>query len=239
MPDNPQNRLLVALSADAYALLKPHLTRVMLEQDAVLYEEGDPLTTAYLPETAVVSFVTRMNDGSVIETASVGREGAIGFVGALATSAAIRRSIVQLSGEALAIHVDRVRDAAAQSREIRDLSMWYSAVFIAHMHQLVACNARHGIEQRLARWLLQFYERASSTQLPLKQEFLAQMLGVQRPTVSLTANALQRRRLITYRRGKLEIRDPAGLRRAACECYQKMRDAESGLPRVSPSERPG
>ena len=227
-----RNRLLAALSAEAYGHLAPHLCRLALAQDAVLYEEGEPLTKASLPETAIISFVTRMQDGSSVETASVGCEGAIGFVGSLATTVALRRSTVQLPGEAFVIDVNRVREAAARSAELRDVAMWYSAVFIANMHQLVACNARHSIEQRLARGLLQFCDRAESTRLPLKQEFLARMLGVQRPSVSLAANALQRRGVITYRRGKLEIRNATALKDATCECYQKMRRAELDLPPV-------
>lgn len=232
MPVNPRNRLLQSLSPDAYALLAPHLARVHLAQGTVLYEEGAPLTTAYLPETAIIALVTRFDDGTMVETATIGPETGIAFAMSVATTVALRRTFVQLGGEALVANVMHVRTAAERSAEIRDVMIWHAAVSLTNTYQLAACNARHSIEQRLARCLLQFSDRAESLHLPLKQEDLAQKLGVQRTSVTGAASALQRQGLIAYRRGKLEIRDVGGLRRITCECYTKMKRAHDALPRA-------
>lgn len=230
MPVAPRNQLLAGLTPDAYALLAPHLVRVHLAQETVLYEEGAPLATAYLPETAILALATTLEDGTMVETATIGRESALAFLTSIATTVAIRRTFVQFAGEVLVTDVAHVRAAAEQSAEIRNVMMWHAAVSIANMHQAAACNARHSIEQRLARWLLQFHDRAESRHLPLKQEALAQMLGVQRTSVTAAANALQRQGLIAYRRGKLELLDVEKLSRVACECYGKMRLAHEHMP---------
>lgn len=238
MPENHRNHLLAALSPAALALLAPHLTRVRLAQGDVLYEEGEVLARTYFPETAIVSFVTRLEEGGATECAVVGREGAIGFVGRACVNVALRRKVVQLGGEALVMNAARVGEAVEASPEILAMSRWTSAVFQSQVLQLVACNARHTVEQRLARWLMQVYDRADGRRWPLTHEFLAEMLGVQRASVSHAAGALQRQALITYHRGRLEVRYPEQLRAVCCECYERMRTARH-LPRRCPPAAAG
>lgn len=233
MSESFRNRLLAALSPDALAHLTPHLTRVRLEQGQVLYQEGALLTHTYFPETAIVSLVTHLPDGPSIECGAVGCDSAVGFVGAACVNVALRQKVVQLPGDAWMIEADRVRAAVDASPEILHLMLWTSAVFQSNTLQLVACNAHHPIEQRLARWLMQFYDRADGRRFPLTHEFLAQMLGVQRSSLSPAANALQTQALIDYRRGKLEVRYPDLLRAACCPCYENMRRTSERLPRRS------
>lgn len=233
-----RNELLAALPPDAAALLAPHLVHVALAGGTVLYEAGAPLDRAYLPETAVLSYVTEMADGSLAESASVGREGAVALVGAASTTVALRRVVVQVAGEAFALDVARVREAAERSAAFRDLLMWHSAVFQSVTFQLVACNARHTIEQRLARWLLQCRDRTGASHWSLKQDALARVLGVQRPGISLAAAALRRAGLIEHGRGSIEIRDADGLGGIACECYATMRRLGARTPRPIPPAGP-
>ena len=231
MSASPRNHLLAALSAEALALLAPHLRRVHLDQGTVLYEAGDTLTRAYFPETAIISIVTHLPDGLTIECGIIGCEEALGFVGAACVNIALRQTIVQLSGEALAIDADALQEAIDESCELLDLMLWHGSVAQYRSLQLIACNAHHSVEQRLARWLMQFYDRAAGRRFPLKQEFLAEMLGVRRASVTGAAQALQNQVVISYHRGMLEVRYPEQLRQACCPCYEIMRAAPAQLPR--------
>jgi CRP-like cAMP-binding protein len=223
-PVQPSNRLLASLGRDDYSILRPHLTRVRLKQQAIVQEPAAPIDHVYFPLTGMVSLVATLKSGEAIEIAGVGREGAIGTKVGLQPQLAFARAIVQLPMIALRIELGKFQEAAAKSLAITHLATCANDIMIANLQQSAACNALHGLDARLARWLLHAYDRYEGDSLPLTQESLSRMLGVRRTTVSVAAHALQAAALVRYRRGKIELTDRAGLEATACECYRTMRD---------------
>jgi CRP-like cAMP-binding protein len=218
-----RNRLLALLPPADFSLLAPHLKEVPIERGAVLHEPGDQILHVYFPHSGMISVVAVMRDGDAVETATVGREGAIAASAGLGARIASARAIVQLPGMASRISTLRFGEAVDQSLGLRDLVVQYNEVLLAQVQQSVACNALHDVEARLCRWLLQTRDRMDSDTLPLTQEFLAQMLGVRRTTVTLVARILQSAGMIRYRRGQIEICDRIALEEGACECYLAVR----------------
>jgi CRP-like cAMP-binding protein len=219
-----RNRLLGALRPSERALLEPYLKEVTLSQGQILQEQGDDIEQIYFPHHGMISLVAVMNNGGkIIETATVGREGAVGAMAGFGPRHAFRRAIVQVAGTAAKIPTAHFREAVKSSEALRDILVRYNEVLLAQVQQAAACNAFHEAEQRLARWLLQTRDRIDTDTIPLTQEFLAQMLGVRRTTVTIIAHALQERGLLRYRRGQIEITDRQGLERVSCECYETVR----------------
>jgi CRP-like cAMP-binding protein len=219
-----RNRLLTSLRPSERASLEPYLEQVSLPQGQILQEQGDDIEQIYFPHLGMISLVAVMNDGGkIIETATVGREGAVGAMAGFGPRHAFRRAIVQVAGTAAKIPTARFRDAVKGSEALRDILVRYNEVLLAQVQQSAACNAFHEAEQRLARWLLQTRDRIDTDTIPLTQEFLAQMLGVRRTTVTLIAHALQERGLLRYRRGRIEIVNRQGLENVSCECYETVR----------------
>ena len=226
-PDRPrsarQNLLLAALSPAELALLSPHLKEIELEQGTVLQEQGDRIDHVYFPNDGIVSLLAVMRQGDAIETATVGREGAIGLLAGLGPRRAQTRAVVQVSGSAMRVASARLRKAAESSQAIRDTIGRYGEVLLIQVQQTAACNALHDVEARLSRWLLQARDRLDENTIRLTHEFLSQMLGVRRPTVTVVARMLQDAGLIRYHRGHIEIIDRRGLEARACECYAVIR----------------
>jgi CRP-like cAMP-binding protein len=220
-----ENRLLGCIPAPALALLAPHFKPIPLNQGAVLHEPETPIETAYFPLSGAVLLLAVMKGGEAIETAIVGHEGAIGLIGHMGSWQARTRAIVQVSGIANAISVAVLRNVVLQSEPIRDLIVRYKETLLQQTQQMVACNALHTVEERVARWLLEVSDRINSTELPATQDILGQVLGVRRTTVTLVAQKLQQKGLIRYRRGRILIRRPDALRTVACECYNVNRRA--------------
>ena len=164
-----------------------------------------------------------MEAGEVVETATVGREGAIGAFGGLGPWHAFTRAVVRLPGTATVISVGHFQAAVGQSERIRNLVLRYKEALLGQVQQTAACNALHPLEARLARWLLQTLDRADDPKLPLTQDFMAQMLAVRRTTVTLIASQLQEAGPISYRRGVIVVRDRSKLEEAACQCYRTIR----------------
>jgi CRP-like cAMP-binding protein len=218
-----KNSLLNALSADDFALLGPHLTHVSLEKGRLLYDPGDDIDTVYFPHYCVISLMTLMNNGSAIESATIGREGALGLPAAWAPRESLSRAIIQVAGDASRMSATALADAARRSPALRGLIDRHSEALYGHAVQSVACNALHAVEARFCRWLLTCHDRIDNDTVSLTQEFLADMLGVQRTTVTAVAGALQARGLIRYRRGVVDILDRAGLEAMTCECYGAVR----------------
>jgi CRP-like cAMP-binding protein len=216
----PANRLLSDLGDADFALLAPHLRDVPLIQGVVLQEQEAPVENVYFPLSGVISLISVMEGGEVVETAMVGREGAVGAFGGLGPWNAFTRAVVQLAGIAAAIPVSRFQAAVGQSDRIRNLVLQCKEALLAQVQQTAACNALHPLESRLARWLLQTLDRASDPELSLTQDFIAQMLAVRRTTVTLIAGKLQEAGLIRYRRGRIVVLDRPRLEEAACECYR-------------------
>jgi CRP-like cAMP-binding protein len=217
------NRLLAALPEAALADLSAHLTPVTLVQGEALFEPGDTLTHVHFPLRGLVSIVTVMADGTAVETATVGPEGAVGLVQAIGTGKVFWRAIVQLPGEALCIERTRLQAIGAVDEAVREIARRYTEAVLMQVLQLVACNALHGVEARLARWLLTCRNCVCDDRLPLTQGFLAEMLGVSRTTVTQVARNLQRAKLIAYRHGQVRLLDHPGLERCACECHARIR----------------
>jgi hypothetical protein len=186
----------------------------------------------------MVSLVTVMQNGETVETAVFGREGVLGFSGALVTRQSFGRDIVQLPGSASRISLVRLREAFDASPAVRALLLRFTEALLAQTFQTVACNAVHSVEARCCRWILSTRDRMNSDTLPLTHEFLAEMLGVQRSTVSLVARTFQTAGLITQGRGFITITDRAGLEEVACECYGTIRRSfERLLPRTYAGHR--
>jgi CRP-like cAMP-binding protein len=217
------NRFLAALPSADLALLSPHLRDVPLERGAVLHEPGDELEHVYFPHSGMVSLVVVMLNGASVETATLGRAGIVGAAAGLGSRCAQGRAVVQLPGEAARLAADRFHAAVNESQAIHDLVVRYNDALIMQIQQSVACNALHTLDARLARWLLQTHDCLDGQPIPLTQDFLAQMLGVRRTTVTLTARLLQGAGMIQYSRGVVRIVDRARLEQTACECYATVR----------------
>jgi len=217
------NRLLSALSTKAFGALKSNLKRVSLKQGYVLQEPGDKINYLYFPHVGMISLLAVMKNGKAIETATVGREGAVGIMSAMSRQCAFCRVVVQTPVEASRIATAHFQKALASSVEIRNTAVRYVETLMAQVQQTAACNALHEIDARLCRWLLQTHDRTDGDIIPLTQEFLSEMLGVTRTTVTLVARQLQKAGAISYRRGKIEIINRRALERRACECYEVIR----------------
>ena len=213
------NQLLASLSANVFAAIKPHLKAVELTHGAILAEAGSEIQRVYFPHSGVISLVVELDLGDMIETAMVGRDGVFNAASALDGKVSLNKAIVQLAGMASVIAVDRFRKIAGEFESFRAVLIHHEQVLFAESQQSAACNASHSVEARMCRWLLRMRDLAGSDDLLLTQEFLAQMLGVRRPSVSLVANTLQKAGLIKYRRGNIRLLDLDGLREASCECY--------------------
>src|SRR6195256_3407686 len=198
------NRLLVALGRKDRALIEPHLLLRLLGRSQVLFEPGEDIETTYFPCRGTMgSLLVVSADGREVEAATIGREGAIGGIVSAGHKPAFGRAVIQIGGPAFSVPTARLEDAKHRSPVFHDLFSRYADALIAQMMQSVACNALHSIAARCSRWLLSPQDRVGQTAIPLTQEALAQMLGVQRTTVTSVAKALQARGLIRYPRGRL------------------------------------
>ncbi|MBU1378923.1 MAG: Crp/Fnr family transcriptional regulator [Alphaproteobacteria bacterium] len=224
-PARRSNRLLAALSARDFAVLEPHLEPVALPRGRVLFEPGDEVTTTYFPcHRTMASLLIVTRDGREVEAATIGREGAVGGIVSEGYKPAFGRAVIQVGGDALAINTSHLEAAKTGSHRFGDLFSRYADALLAQMMQSVACNALHRTEERCARWLLATQDRAGDRMIHLTQESLAEMLGVQRTTVTAVTGVLQDRGLIRTHRGRVEVLDRPGLERTACECYRAVED---------------
>lgn len=226
-----QNRLLVSLPADDFALLAPNLTSVELERGRLLYDPGDRMDTVYFPHEGVISLMTLMENGAAIESATIGREGALGLHAAACPRQSMSRAIVQTPLRASRIGAAQLHEVWQRSARLRELVERHSEALFGHALQSVGCNALHAVEARFCRWLLTCHDRITNDTIALTQEFLADMLGVQRTTVTAVARNLQEKGAIRYRRGIVDIIDRSALETLACECYAVIqRNYERLLP---------
>jgi CRP-like cAMP-binding protein len=217
------NRLLAALEADDFARLEPHLEALQLAAGRVLYESGETVRHAYFPHGCVVSLLAVLEDGDSAEVALFGREGVLGYASSLVSREAFGRYVVQVPGAASRVPITRLSEAVEASPVLRDLLQRYTEALLMQTFQSVACNAVHAVEARCCRWILSTQDRVGQRDLPLTHEFLAEMLGVQRSTVSLVTRPLQAAGLIRQGRGVISVTDRAGLEESACECYGAVR----------------
>jgi CRP-like cAMP-binding protein len=229
------NAVLASLSASDAAALRIHLKATHLEQKTVLYEAGDTIKSVYFPISAVVSLVLTLATGETTEAAMVGKDGAIGIASALDGKIAISRAIVQLGGDAMVCDPAAFKGAAMQSENLISIVMRHEQTLFAQAQQSTACMANHEVEARLCRWLLRARDLSESDHLPFTQEFLAEMLGVRRTSVTAVARTFQEAGIVKYTRGKIEILDVEGLKDSACECYEAVKEHYRHLVGASPS----
>jgi CRP-like cAMP-binding protein len=223
------NKLLAALPRDHFDRLLPHLMALRLPQGQVLFEAGDEVDQIYFPHYGMLSLLTVLRDGKAIETATVGREGVVGAAAGLGLYKSMVRVVVQMPTTCSKIAAPHFRAAAAGSEAVRNLCIRYNEVLLSQARVTAACNALHSIEARFCRWLLQSGDRAASDTIPLTQEFLAEMLGVRRTSVTEVASKVQSTGVITYSRGIIKVLDRKALMRMSCECYETLLDQSAML----------
>jgi len=218
------NRLLGALESVSRKRIDPHLEPVELKLGAIVCEAGGLLKHAYFPEGSVLSLLTVLENGSAVETANIGREGAFGLFAAMYSRVSFNRCIVQLEGRMVRCPIELLQSEFKSSEHVRDLFVSYSETLLSQVQQSVACNAMHSTEERMCRWLLMMHDRAEGESLTYTHEFLANMLGANRKSVTLAAQSMQTAGLISYRRGTIQVLDRPGLEKASCECYAIVRE---------------
>ncbi len=213
------NKLLSALSKKEYNRLLPNLETVSLPVRQIIYAPNELIDYIYFPTDAVISLVNVTQKGGIVEAATVGNEGMVGIPVLLGGDEIIGQAIVQVAGNAVRMKADVFKGAVPNGSQFHNLLLRYTLALMNSISQTVACNSLHSAEQRCCRWLLMCQDRVQSDSFLLTQEFLSQMLGVQRPTVSGVATVLQQAGLIRYRRGKMTICNRSKLEAISCECY--------------------
>ena len=214
------NVILLSLPNDEYNLLRPHLEPVDLPQYEILHEPGEKLDFIYFLNEGMTSIVALSRDGRSVEVGIVGKEGMVGMGLTVGLRRGTFRAIMQMSGRGMRVRSNVFQDVLRSATTLRLELSRFALMQGLQVAQLAACNRLHEVEQRLARWLLMCQDRVDSAWLPLTQEFLAQMLGVERPAVSVEAGKLQELGLIEYHRGKVRVLNRKGLERVSCECYE-------------------
>jgi CRP-like cAMP-binding protein len=218
-----RNRLLASLSREVQTQLLPKFNHVSLSRNQSLYVAEQPIDAVFFIESGMVSMVAQLEDGVQAEVGIIGCEGMVGTPLMHGVDASFTDAFMQIAGTALRMAASTFRQELAANEEFRMLLLRYGEACQAQISQTAACNGRHGLEQRLARWLLMAHDRVKDDELPLTQEFLAMMLGVHRPSITVTAGILQRAGLIRYASGRITILDRPSLEASSCECYGAVR----------------
>jgi len=214
-----KNLLLSLLPPSDLKQLESHLKPARFEQHHVLFEADEQIRHVYFPTGAVISLVVTLSTGETIEAAMVGHDGVVGASAALDGKISLSRGIVQLSGEMIVCNLEALRSVALENPRLLALLVRHEQTVYAQAQQSAACFATHQVVARLSRWLLRARDLSGSDTLPFTQEYLAEMLGVRRTSVTVVAHTLQAAGLIKYARGKIQILDKDGLEDSACECY--------------------
>ena len=222
MPEK-NNLLLEALPESERQALAPHLTAVDLPQHAVLFDVRDIVTHVHFPTSAVVSLVIPLSTGETVESAMVGCDGVVGGAAALNGRVSLNRAIVQIGGGVLRCPVEPLKEILKDHSYIRSLIGAHEQALFSQAQQSAACNVTHFIESRLCRWLLRAADLAGTHDLPLTQEYIAEMLGVRRTSVTMVARTLQEAGMIRYARGNIKLLDIPALKDSACECYETVK----------------
>jgi CRP-like cAMP-binding protein len=225
------NKLLLSIADSDYSSLRPHLEYLSLPNHLVLHEAGEKLQFVHFPNRGLISLVVVMKDGKTAEAGIVGNEGFTGTLAAVGLNRSPLQAVVQITGNGFRLKVRALQSTLESAPRLQWMLSRYAAIRSMQVAQTAACNRLHDIEQRLARWLLMTQDRVDSESLAITHDFLATMLGTDRPSVSLAAGVLQRKELIEYTRGAVEIVNRKKLEDSACECYGVIRqyDGELGM----------
>jgi CRP-like cAMP-binding protein len=224
------NLLLTALPSEEQRRLEPHLERVSLQLRDPLIDPGETIRYVYFPDGSVASSVHAMRDGSTVETSITGFEGMVGVQVWLRQRTTLSRIFVQVPGDAWRMRSDVfLNEVVKRQSPLNDVIADYVHAYLSITTITAACNRIHRIEERLCRWLKMVHNRVDGNYFPVRHEFLAYMLGVHRPSVSIAANILKKAGLIQYDYGRLTVLDAAGLEAGACECYSTMEAHFEGM----------
>ena len=228
------NKILLSISDSDYSSLRPHLEYVNLPNHLILHEAGGKIEFAYFPNRGLISLVVVMKDGKTAEAGIVGNEGFTGTPAAVGLRRSPLQAVVQITGDGFRVEVGALQNTLEPAPHLQLMLNRYAAVRSMQVAQTSACNRLHDIEQRLARWLLMTQDRVDSESLPITHDFLATMLGTGRPSVSLAAGVLQKKKLIEYTRGAVKIVNRKKLEDSACECYGVIQqyDGDLGMRKV-------
>ena len=218
-----QNELLAALPSDVLANLLPRLSRVVLSHRQILFAAEQPIEAVFFLESGMALLVTYLHGGVQAEVGIIGREGMVGTPLLHGADTSFTEGFVQIPGQAMRMGAAAFQQELAANGAFRTLLLRYDEAHQAQISQTAVCNGRHGLEQRLARWLLMAHDRVAADEVPLTQEVLAMMLGVHRPSITISAGILQRAGLIRCARGQITILDRRSLEAASCECYRAVR----------------
>jgi len=221
----PGNRLLQKLRPTQLSVIMSTMELVELKGHDMIVHCDKPIDYAYFPESGVISIVTPMEDGTAVEAATIGNEGMVGVPLILGAPFSLTKAFCQVPGYAWRMPAADFKRHLASDKHFFSIMLLYTQTVFDLVAQTSACNRLHTIEQRCARWLLLLHDRSDENTFQITQEFLAQMLGVQRSGVNLAAGALQKRGMIKYVRGKMTVLDRDGLDGLSCECYRVVRKA--------------
>lgn len=219
----PRNRLLAALPSEDLARLRPRLESVELSFRQVVQVPDEPITAVHFPEAGWVSMMALLTDGGAAEVGLIGREGMLGLPVFFGAETSTLEAVVQGPGSALRLSAAAFREELERIPSLRPLLLRYAFAHQQQVAQTAACNGRHVLEQRLARWLLMAHDRAEGDEFPMTQDFLAAMLCVHRPGVTVAARLFQQAGYIQYTPGNITITDRHGLEEVACECHGTVR----------------
>jgi CRP-like cAMP-binding protein len=219
-----ENRLLASLPANDLERIAGTLEPIVLKRGETLYHENTPIEHVYFPTGALISLVASMQDGTVVEVAVIGREGMVGLPLALGTEISPRKVVAQAPGGALKLSAETFRrEMSTNGSALTERLKRYTMIHLTQTTQWVACNRLHSLEERLARWLLASADATGSEQFELTQDFIAQMLGVRRPSVTVIVRGFEKQGMVQTSRGRIRIADRGSLERTVCECYQFVR----------------
>jgi CRP-like cAMP-binding protein len=223
------NRVLLKLPDDEFSVVRPHLEYVDMPHHMSLHQPHRALRYAHFPNEGLISLVVELKDGKSVEAGLLGKEGAAGLPGVLGLDRSALREIVQIAGSGFRVSVDTLRSILPSSPQLQSVLSRYAAALAMQVAQTAACNRLHRVEERLARWLLIAQDRIDSGVVPITHDFLATMLGTDRPSVSVAAGFLQTRQILEYKRGSVKIVNRKKLEQFACECYEVVRQYDGDL----------
>jgi CRP-like cAMP-binding protein len=223
------NKILSGIPASEFRFIQSELEPFKFEPRSILHEPTRALRFAYFPNSGLISLLVATEDGQTVEAGMVGNEGVAGVAAAVGLSISPLRQLVQISGDGFRVEVGALQDRLKATPELQMALSRYAVIQGMQVAQTAACNRLHDARQRLARWLLMAEDRVQLKSLPVTHDFLANLLGTDRPSVSLAAKVLQREKSIAYRRGTVEILSKKKLEASSCECYKVMQQLNGVL----------